>query len=129
MSSERSTISCVSKRPYRQQLRAEAAEETRQRILDALYGLLHDQPSEPVSVEEIAHRARVSRSTVYLVFGSRSGVFDALTDRLLMGAGLDRIQEAVRHPDARETLRVVVDGIADVTKHVDDAVRPFPRVA
>jgi AcrR family transcriptional regulator len=95
----------MSKRRYRQQVRAEAAEETRQRVLDALYELLRDQPAEPVSVEEIAQHARVSRSTVYLAFGSRSGLFDALTERLLLGPGNERIEEAVRHPDARETLR------------------------
>jgi AcrR family transcriptional regulator len=100
----------VSKRPYRQQLRAETAEETRQRILDALYERLREAPAEPVSVEEIAQRARVSRSTVYLAFGSRSGLFDALTDRVLRGAGDDRIEEAVRHPDARETLRGGLEG-------------------
>jgi AcrR family transcriptional regulator len=107
---ERSTISCVSKRPYRQQLRAETAEATRQRILDALYERLRVTPAEPVSVDEVAKRARVSRSTVYLVFGSRSGLFDALTERLLSGAGYERIKEAVRDPDARETLRGGLEG-------------------
>jgi AcrR family transcriptional regulator len=100
----------MSKRPYRQSLRAKAAEENRQRILDTLYDRLRTAPLEPVSVDEIARRAGVSRSTVYLVFGSRSGLFDALTDRLLQGAGYDRIQEAVRHPDARETLRGGLEG-------------------
>jgi AcrR family transcriptional regulator len=100
----------VAKRAYRQQLRAEAAEETRQRILDALYERLREAPAEPPSVEEVARRARVSRSTVYLVFGSRSGLYDALTERLLSGAGDDRIEEAVRHPDARETLRGGLEG-------------------
>ena len=100
----------VSKRPYRQQLRAEAAEETRQRILDALYERLREAPAEPVSVEEIAGLARVSRSTVYLAFGSRSGLFDALTEHLLRGAGYDRIEEAVRHEDAREVLRGGLEG-------------------
>jgi AcrR family transcriptional regulator len=102
----------MSKRRYRQQVRAE---ETRQRVLDALYELalyelLRDQPAEPVSVEEIAQHARVSRSTVYLAFGSRSGLFDALTERLLLGPGNERIEEAVRHPDARETLRGGLEG-------------------
>lgn len=101
---------CVSKRPYRQQLRADAAEETRQRILHALYERLRDAPAEPISVDEVAQRAHVSRSTVYLAFGSRSGLFDALTARLLRGAGDDRIEEAARHPDARETLRGGLEG-------------------
>jgi AcrR family transcriptional regulator len=100
----------MSKRRYRQQARAEAAEATRQRVLDALYELLRDRPAEPVSVDEIAQHARVSRSTVYLVFGSRGGLFDALTESLLAGAGYDRIQEAVLHPDARETLRGGLEG-------------------
>jgi AcrR family transcriptional regulator len=100
----------MSKRPYRQHLRAEAAEHNRQRILDALYDRLRVAPAQPVSVEEIARRAGVSRSTIYLVFGSRSGLFDALTERLLRGAGYDRIEEAVRHPDARETLRGGLEG-------------------
>jgi AcrR family transcriptional regulator len=100
----------MSKRPYRQQLRAEAAESTRQAILDTLYQRLRDAPAQPVSVDEIARRAGVSRSTVYLAFGSRSGLFDALTDRLLRGAGYDRIAEAARHPDPRETLRGGLEG-------------------
>src|SRR6266498_3359133 len=100
----------MSKRPYRQHLRAEAAEQNRQRILDTLYDRLRAAPAQPVSVEEIARRAGISRSTIYLVFGSRSGLFDALTDRLLRGAGYDRIAEAVRYPDARETLRGGLEG-------------------
>ena len=100
----------MSKRPYRQRLRAEAAEKNRQGILDTLYERLRTAPVQPVSVDEIARRARVSRSTIYLVFGSRSGLFDALTDRLLKGAGYDRIEEAARHPDALQTLRGGLEG-------------------
>jgi AcrR family transcriptional regulator len=61
----------MSPRRYDQRLRAEAADETRRRILDALYARLQERPAEPVSVEEIAQLARVARSTVYLIFGSR----------------------------------------------------------
>jgi AcrR family transcriptional regulator len=100
----------MNKRRYQQRLRAESAQENRQRILDALYDRLREAPSEPLSVDEIARRARVSRSTVYLVFGSRSGLFDALTESLIQGAGYDRIVEAVRNPDARETLRGGLEG-------------------
>ena len=77
----------MSKRRYEQRLRAEAAEETRRRILDALYDRLREAPADPVSVDEVARIARVARSTVYLVFGSRSGLFDALTEHLFQGAG------------------------------------------
>ena len=100
----------MSKRPYHQNVRADAAAETRRHILDTLYERLREAPAEPVSVDQIARRARVSRSTIYLIFGSRSGLFDALTDRLIQGAGYDRIVEATRHPDARETLRGGLEG-------------------
>jgi AcrR family transcriptional regulator len=100
----------MSKRPYRQSVRADAAAETRRQILDTLYERLRDAPAEPVSVDRIARDARVSRSTIYLIFGSRSGLFDALTDRLIQGEGYDRIVEAARNPDARETLRGGLEG-------------------
>jgi AcrR family transcriptional regulator len=92
-------------RRYEQRLRAEAAEETRRRILDALYQRLRDAPAKPVSLDEIARLAHVARSTVYLIFGSRAGLFDALGNELVKGGGFDRILQAVRHPDAREHLR------------------------
>ena len=81
-------------RKYEQRLRAQTAEETRRRILDALYDRLRDALSEPVAIDEIARAAGVARSTVYLIFGSRAGLFDALTIDLLERSG-DRILEAV----------------------------------
>ena len=47
--------------------------------------------------------AGVARSTVYLIFGSRAGLFDAVARDLLDRGGFDRIVRAVGHPDARET--------------------------
>ena len=119
----------MARRPYTQRLRAESAAETRERILDALYDRLREAPAEPISVDEVARRARVARSTVYLVFGSRSGLFDALTDRLLAGAGYDQIQEAVRRPDARETLRGGLAGGADMYAAHHDVFRVLNAMA
>jgi AcrR family transcriptional regulator len=110
----------MAKRPYQQRLRAQAAEENRRRILDALYERLREAPAEPITVDEIARRARVARSTIYQVFGSRSGLFDAVTDQLLRGAGLDQIVDALRHPDARESLRgALAGGVEQYAAHHD----------
>jgi AcrR family transcriptional regulator len=95
----------MTKRRYEQRLRAEAAEDTRRRILDAVYDRLRAAPTQPVSVEEIARAAKVARSTVYLVFGSRAGLFDAVASDVLIRGGFARITAAVAHPDAREHLR------------------------
>ncbi len=67
--------------------------------------MLRQTPTRPLSVDEVARTARVARSTVYLVFGSRAGLFDALADDLIERARFDRVVQAVAHPDAREHLR------------------------
>jgi AcrR family transcriptional regulator len=100
----------VGTRKYEQRLRAEAAEQTRRRILDAVYQRLHDAPTTPVSVEQVARAAGVSRSTVYLVFGSRAGLFDALTEDLWQRAGFQQVVDAVADPDARRHLRGGIAG-------------------
>lgn len=108
-------------RKYEQRLRAEAAEETRRSILDAVYDRLRRAPSTPVSVEQVARTAGVSRSTVYLVFGSRAGLFDALTTDLWWHrAGFQAVVDAVEHPDAREHLRGGIDaGVRVFAAHRD----------
>ena len=92
-------------RRYEQRRRAESAEETRRRILDAMYARLREAPAQPVSVDRIARTAGVARSTVYLVFGSRTGLFDALARDLMDRSGYADLLEAVSHPDAWEHMR------------------------
>ena len=116
-------------RPYTQRLRAQAAEENRRRILDALYERLREAPAQPVSIDEVAQRAGVARSTIYLVFGSRSGLFDALTDHLLSGAGYQRILKAVRHPDVRESLRGALAGGVEMYAAHHDVLRILRSMA
>jgi AcrR family transcriptional regulator len=92
-------------RRYEQKLRAEQSDETRRRILDAVAACLRQAPTVPVSLDEVARRAKVARSTIYLVFGSRAGLFDAFAEDLFVRAGLPALTEAVANPDAREHLR------------------------
>jgi AcrR family transcriptional regulator len=96
-------------RRYEQQIRAENAEETRRRILDAVAERLRNAPTEALSLDQVAKLARVARSTIYLIFGSRAGLFDAFTEELKERTGLAGLTEAVSNPDVRQHLR---DGIA-----------------
>ena len=96
-------------RKYEQQIRAETAEETRRRILGAVAQRLRDAPAEPLSLDEVAKLARVARSTIYLIFGSRAGLFEAFTEDLLARTGRADLTKAVAHEDARRHMR---DGIA-----------------
>jgi AcrR family transcriptional regulator len=98
----------VPTRRYEQRLRARTAQETRRRVLDAVYEQLREAPAQPVSVDRIARTARVARSTVYVIFGSRAGLFDAFAADLLERGGFRRVIDAVADPDPRVTLR---DGI------------------
>ena len=104
----------VATRKYEQQLRAESAQQTRRAVLDAAYARLRSAPTEPLSVGAVAEQARVARSTVYLVFGSRAGLFDALANDLLDRGRVHRLYEAVGHPDAREHLRGALRASCDM---------------
>lgn len=92
-------------RKYEQVLRAEAAEETRRRILDAVGQCLREAPTEQPSLGRVAELAKVSRSTIYADFGSRSGLFDAFVVDLWERTGLGELGRAVDAADARDHLR------------------------
>ena len=47
----------------------------------------------------------MSRSTVYLLYGSRAGLFDALARHLRLEAGFDELIREFRRPDALEAMR------------------------
>ncbi len=92
-------------RRYEQRRRAEAAEQTRRRIIDAVVERLREAPAEPIAIERIAEMAGVARSTVYAIFGSRAGLFAAVGLDAAERAGYAKLLEAVQHRDAREHLR------------------------
>jgi AcrR family transcriptional regulator len=93
----------MASRRYEQRLRAESAAETRRRVLDAVYEHLRQTPAEAVSVDRVARIAGVARSTVYLIFESRAGLFDALAADLYDRTGYARLLDAVRVDDAWES--------------------------
>jgi AcrR family transcriptional regulator len=95
----------MDKRRYVQRARAEAADATRRRILDAARASLENGPVGALRVDEVARQAGVARSTVYLLFGSRAGLFDALARHLRDEAGFDQLIDAFRQPDALQAMR------------------------
>jgi AcrR family transcriptional regulator len=97
-------------RRYEQRLRAQSAAQTRRRVLDAVYDQLRETPAQPVSVDGIARAAGVARSTVYVTFGSRAGLFDAFAADLLERGGFRRVLDAVADPDPGVTLRAGITG-------------------
>lgn len=95
----------MDKRRYVQRARASATEATRRRILDAARTSLEGGPVGALRVDEVARQAGVARSTVYVLFGSRAGLFDALARHLRDEAGFDELLAAFRQPDALQAMR------------------------
>lgn len=95
----------MGKRTYQQRQRAQMAETTRQRILEAARACLTATPLLAVSLERIAQRAGVARRTIYQIFGSRVGLFEALEQDLLQRGGFAEVQAAFNdNTDARRIL-------------------------
>jgi len=95
----------MERRKYDQVRRAETASETRRRILETVGQCLREKPTEQPSLNRVAERAGVSRSTIYADFGSRSGLFDAFVVDLWERTGLGELGDAVAATSARERLR------------------------
>lgn len=84
------------KRSYRSEARAEAAERTRRRILEAGKFLFSRKGIDATTIAQIAERAGVSEPTVYATVRSKAGLLDALMHDAIFGP---RFQQAQRQLD------------------------------
>ena len=73
-------------RAYRMTARAEAAERTGQRIIDAMLGLYADVPYDRIRLEDVAAEAEVTVQTVIRRFGTKHGLLAATVERELPGS-------------------------------------------
>ena len=74
----------MGKRQYKQSKRAEQAEETRQRIVDAAVQLHEELGPAQTTISAIAERAGVQRLTVYRHFADDRAIFAACTSHWRM---------------------------------------------
>jgi AcrR family transcriptional regulator len=80
----------VTKRTYRMTARAEAAQATADRILDAAIDIFWEQPSDEISLVQVARRAGVTKQTVLRRFDSKAGLFAAAGERSMAVARTER---------------------------------------
>jgi len=100
-------VKTAAKRPYNTALRAELAQLTRQRILDAARRLLVDGTYSTVTIEDIATEAGVAYQTVYSVFGTKLRLAQAMIESGFHIEGVDDlIGQAREAADPEITLRV-----------------------
>jgi AcrR family transcriptional regulator len=114
-------------RRYEQRARAEEAARTRMRIIEAVFERLKRR--QPVAVDQIADDANVARSTVYAIFGSRAGLFDAVGRELAERSGYARLVEAKFQPDVRDQLRAGVKAACEMFAANRDIYRALRSVA
>lgn len=94
------------RRSYTMGARAQAVEETRRRIISALFGLSMERLVTDISLGDVAAVAGVSVQTILRQFGSRAGLLEAMTAH-----AKDTIAEERRTPvgDVESAVRVLVD--------------------
>ncbi|HEX6798995.1 MAG TPA: helix-turn-helix domain-containing protein [Ktedonobacterales bacterium] len=79
------------------------------RIIEATRACLTETPLLAVSLERIATTAGVARRTLYTIFGSRLGLFEAIEQDLYQRGGFAEIQDAFNtHDDARQILDLML---------------------
>jgi AcrR family transcriptional regulator len=77
--------------------------QRRQQLLDVARELLAERGFDATSVEEIAHRAAVTRPVVYAHFGGKEGVYAVVVDREMRRI-TERIEAALAEADAHPRL-------------------------
>ena len=105
-------------REYRSELRAEQAEETRKRILDATLRVMAAGIAS-VSIAAVAREAGVSVPTVYRHFGTKSELLAALYPHLVRRVGMYEMAP----PRSVEEFRRAIRSIFDRLDVFDDLTR------
>ena len=105
-------------RAYRSGLRAEQAQETRARILDASVRVMSGGLAY-VSIPAVAREAGVSVPTVYRHFATKRDLLAAVYPHVVRNAGLDKLVP----PRSMAELRDGVRGYFDRTESLDDLAR------
>jgi|SRR5581483_2397004 len=96
-----------SKRRYRMVARAQAAEQTRARLLDSAWRHFSEQPFDAVRLADVAAEADVSLPTLHNNFGTKDVLFAAAWSSRMGVEGARR--EGAATGDARASLRVLYD--------------------
>jgi AcrR family transcriptional regulator len=96
-------------RPYKLSRRAQGVLETRHRIVDAAIALFRESSYHRVSVDEVAARAGVGRTTVFQQFESKSGLLRAVEQEVSARAGVDELLQKLADPDALAALHAAFD--------------------
>lgn len=94
-----------STRRYNSELRRQAADETRGRVLDAARKLFVRHGIDRVTIAQIAGAAGVAASTVYAIYKSKEGILRELMRATLFGERFQVVQSTLQ--DERDAVRLI----------------------
>jgi len=101
-----------SSRPYHSDRRAQAASDTRAKILDSAMRLFLQSGYGKVTVGDIAHEANVAVPTVYASTGGKSAILATLIDEAMRDPVVDATLAAVRRcHTADDAIRTLAHGV------------------
>jgi AcrR family transcriptional regulator len=101
--------------------------ERREQLLDVSRALFAEKGFDATSIEEIAHRASVSKPVVYEHFGGKEGIYAVVVDREMQRL-MDQIMNALdggSHP--RELLEQAACALLDYIEGSTDGFRILVR--
>ncbi|MGW5055568.1 TetR/AcrR family transcriptional regulator [Actinokineospora sp. NPDC004072] len=101
--------------------------ERREQLLDVARALFAEKGFDAASVEEIAHRANVSKPVVYEHFGGKEGIYAVVVDREMQSllAGMTRALSEDAHP--RLLLERAAKALLDYIEGATDGFRILVR--
>jgi len=101
-------------------------QQRREQLLDIGRALFAERGFEATSIEEIAHRAKVSKPVVYEHFGGKEGLYAVVVDREMKRL-LDRVVNALSGSHPRELLEQAAGALLDYIENETEGFRILVR--
>lgn len=101
-------------------------QQRREQLLDIGRSLFAERGFEATSIEEIAHRAKVSKPVVYEHFGGKEGLYAVVVDREMKRL-LDRVTSALSGSHPRELLEQAAAALLEYIENETEGFRILVR--
>lgn len=97
------------KRPYELGKRLEQMEASRAAILRAARAQLEERGYRRLTMEGLAAASGVTRQTIHNLFGTKTGVLEAVFDLIALESGMARMREVMMQPPGEAQLERFVE--------------------
>lgn len=103
----------LGKRPYSLGRRLALSNRKRTAIIAAARAQLESNGFLRLTLDGLARESGVTRQTIHNLFGSKSGLLEALFDQLALDGGMHRMREVMQQTDAKAVLPAFVKVFTD----------------